>query len=395
MDDSTGGAARWESPLGVALAAMSVLAVAMGIGRFAFTPLLPMMQHDAGLTLAAAGWLASANYLGYLAGALSALWLRMRAASVIRAALAAIVLSTAAMGATREPYLWAALRLISGIASAWAFVFASAWALHVLSARRGGRLGGVVYAGVGLGIALAGFCCVVFLRLGWSSAQAWIALGAVALLLALPGWRGYGGADPARDSATARAAPVPQRFSARQWRLIVCYGVFGFGYIVTATFLPAMARQVIADPAVFGWAWPLFGAAALIATLAAGSLSAHVSHRWIWIGAQAALALGVALPVLWPGFAAIALSALVVGGMFMVITSAGIQHARSAAAGDPAPMIAAMTAAFATGQMLGPVLVSLLSGRSDALEWSLIVACVVLVASAAALAIPGPRGRAT
>src|SRR5258706_11152675 len=77
----------------IALAGLAALAVAMGVGRFAFTPLLPMMQQDAGLSVAGGGWLASANYLGYLVGALLGGATRIRTASAIRAGPAPIGLA--------------------------------------------------------------------------------------------------------------------------------------------------------------------------------------------------------------------------------------------------------------------------------------------------------------
>src|SRR6188474_2811525 len=100
----------------VAAAGLAALAVAMGIGRFAFTPILPMMQVDAGLSVAAGGWLASANYLGYLVGALSATRVRLAVPVAIRAALLAIALTTLAMGVTEHFALWVVLRTLSGVA---------------------------------------------------------------------------------------------------------------------------------------------------------------------------------------------------------------------------------------------------------------------------------------
>ena len=89
---------RHDSPAAVAVAGLAALAVAMGIGRFAFTPILPMMREDGVLTIADGGWLASANYLGYLVGALSAVAIRIRPAVAIRAGLVVIVAATAGMG---------------------------------------------------------------------------------------------------------------------------------------------------------------------------------------------------------------------------------------------------------------------------------------------------------
>src|SRR3954470_18188217 len=96
------------SPAAVAAAGLAALALAMGVGRFAFTPILPMMQADAGLSIAAGGWVAAANYAGYLAGALSAR--AMRAPAATRAALAATALATLAMGLEHHFASWLALR---------------------------------------------------------------------------------------------------------------------------------------------------------------------------------------------------------------------------------------------------------------------------------------------
>src|SRR5579885_2814624 len=109
---------------------MLMLAVAMGIGRFAFTPLLPMMQKDAGVTLALGGWLAAANYIGYLLGAYAAIHLKLPPARVIAGSLLAVAVLTAGMGWTHVPALWLLLRGLAGVASAWALVFTSSWALQ-------------------------------------------------------------------------------------------------------------------------------------------------------------------------------------------------------------------------------------------------------------------------
>src|SRR5574337_384824 len=155
---SEAGDGRESHAVAVAAAGLLALAVAMGIGRFAFTPILPMMEADAGLSLAAAGWLASANYLGYLIGALIAA--RLSLAQAVRGGLLLIAVVTFAMGLTHVFALQLLLRLLAGIASAWVLVHVSAWALGRLLALRRADANGLLFAGVGVGIAAAGLVCI-------------------------------------------------------------------------------------------------------------------------------------------------------------------------------------------------------------------------------------------
>src|SRR5438105_2687779 len=177
-----------RSALTVALAGLIALAVAMGIGRFAFTPILPMMQEDAGVSIAMGGWLASANYVGYLAGALSLIWWRIDATTGIRVGLATIGLATLAMGLEHHFAVWVVLRALAGVASAWVLIYVSAWCLESLASLGRPELGSTVYAGVGAGIALAGALCLALMRSGAGSAHAWIVLAALALVLAPALW---------------------------------------------------------------------------------------------------------------------------------------------------------------------------------------------------------------
>jgi MFS family permease len=352
----------------------------MGIGRFAFTPLLPMMQADAGLTLAQGGWLASANYAGYLAGALWAAAQPVRAALAIRLGLLAIGLSTAAMGLSGNLSVWLFLRTVAGIASAWVLVHVSSWCLERLAQLGRPLLNGTVYAGVGTGIFVAGFLCVAFMRFDLSSSEAWIALGAASLAAAALLW-------PVFDSPSspARAAAGKPRWDGEAIRLVVCYGAYGFGYIIPATYLPVMARSSIEDPALFGWAWPLLGAVAAASTLAVAPLLGRMNNRHVWILAHVVMAFGVAAPLLFPGLGGILMAAVCVGATFVVVTLVGMQEARRVAGNHAARLMAAMTAAFAAGQILGPLVVAAAAGAGGTLGQTMALASFVLVASTGAL----------
>ena len=373
------------SPRAVALAGLTALAIAMGIGRFAFTPILPMMQQDAGLSVADGGWLASANYFGYLLGAMSAMVIRTRPANAIRTALVVIGIVTLGMGLERRFAAWVVLRVLAGVGSAWVLVFASAWCLARLAPVQRPSLNGAVFAGVGTGIAIAGGVCRGLMQANASSAHAWGGLGVIALAGTAAIWHVFGAEDvPGSDegqSSTARG----RFWDADSLRLVLCYGAFGFGYIIPGTFLPVMARQAVHNPSVFGWSWPLFGAAAATSPLIAAAWARRIGNRRLWILGHLVMAFGVALPVLWPAIGGIMIAALLVGGTFMVITLAGMQEARAVAGPRATRLMAGMTAAFGTGQIAGPMLVSSTVGADANLSHPLLIACLILVASACAL----------
>lgn len=353
-------AARLAWPAALALAA------AMGIGRFAFTPVWPLMAQEGGLSLAQGGWLASANYAGYLLGALAAVaWpvRRLRSqlgVSLLAVALLAVALLTLAMPLFHDVAAWCMLRLAAGYASASAFICVAAWRPVPAGDPREAAASGLTYAGVGAGIALTGLACLVLMAGNVRADGMWLTLGGLTLALSALAWPAMRQpAGPARRAAHSAAAAAPSaRLPRSMGPLALHYGVFGVGYIIPATFLPAMAKEVIPNPAIFGWAWPLFGLAAAVSCLLVPRLARGRDDKRIWQGAQALMALGMLAAALWHHIAAVIAAALLVGGTFMVITQAGMLTARRAA-GAAAPRAAAiMTAAFAAGQILGPLLAS-------------------------------------
>lgn len=369
------------SATGVAIAGLIALAVAMGIGRFAFTPIMPMMEADAGLTFRAAGWLAAANYLGYFLGALCAA--RLPRGWALRGGLLLIAAVTFAMGVTHAFVLQLLLRLLAGVASAWVLVHVSAWALEHLHAIDRADASGVVYAGVGVGIAGAGLLCLALMAGHVDSMRTWQVFGVVSLAFTAAIWAAFRG--DAQQVAAANAVAQRLRWDVDRVRVASCYAALGFGYIIPATFLPAMAHRYITNPAVFGLAWPVFGAAAALSTWIAARWLRTVNNRRLWAGAYVLMAIGVGLPVAWPGLIAILVAALLVGGTFMVVTMAGLREARVVAPESATAFIAAITAAFAVAQIIGPLVVSAVAHLRDGFAAALVVAALVLLVAAASL----------
>jgi MFS family permease len=381
---------RRHNALVVAIVGFAALAVAMGIGRFAFTPILPMMQADHGVTVGQAGWLASANYIGYLVGSLFGMRARIAARSALRSGLVLIAACTLAMGLDHHFVAWMVLRAIPGFASALVLIVASAWILPRLAEAARESLNGVVYAGVGAGIVVAGIACLVLQRAGASADVAWMVLGVIAAVVTVALWRVLG--DDAASAQGATASP-PARERISQWRLVFCYGAFGLAYIIPATFLPVMAKQVVADPGLFAWAWPIFGVAAMTSTVLAARVATRFGNRSVWIAGNVIMAIGVLVPILLANLVGIVIAALLVGGTFMVITMAGISEARRVAGAGARPLIGAMTSAFATGQIVGPLLVAGLVHVPGGFSWSLGISAVPFLVAAWMLRARGGQGR--
>jgi predicted MFS family arabinose efflux permease len=264
-------------------------------------------------------------------------------------------------------------------------VCASTWCLGELSRNRAPQLGAWIYTGVGIGIVLAGL-------LAWLGGQQtaktlWLELGLLAAAGTAIVWYGLtqNQSDPSKPSEAVQHKTQTLK-SKNHFGLVLCYGTFGFGYIVQATFLPTMARQQISDPLVFGLTWPIFGLAATLSVCLCAYWLKNWPRRRVWAIAQFVMALGTLIPLLTQAIEALALSAVFVGGTFMVTTMAGLQHAREQAPANPMPLLAKMTMAFALGQIAGPLFVRLLGPAGvagwDAFTCTNALATVTLLVSA-------------
>jgi predicted MFS family arabinose efflux permease len=373
-----------SGPLAVCAAGALAMALAMGIGRFAFTPMLPLMIRDAQIDVAGGGWVAAANYVGYLLGAMTASRIAWSATRLGTVALLLTAALTAAMALPGSLWLWMGLRFAAGVCSAWAFISTSIWCLGALAQLRRPSWGSGVYAGVGAGIALAGVFCLAGATAGASAPALWLQLGLLALAMTLPivaVAARIGPESSPRAGGAGRAAPPPRGTAG----LVISYGVFGFGYILPATFLPVLARSVVDDPRLFGLAWPVFGSMAVLSTFAAGWIARHASRLRVWAAAHFLMGVGVLLPSLWLNGPMIALAALLVGGTFMVVTMTAVQESRARAPDNPTPFLSRMTAGFAIGQIAGPVASSLLlylPARFNGLNLALQAAAAGLMLSA-------------
>ncbi|MGE8474703.1 MAG: YbfB/YjiJ family MFS transporter [Paraburkholderia hospita] len=380
-----------------ALACMAALAVALGVGRFAFTPLLPLMLHGGALDIRHGGWLASLNYAGYFLGAIACVALRMDAARVVKAGLASTVVLVLAMGVTHQFWVWAVVRFIAGAISAWTFVFASQWGLRRLAELGANEWGGVIYTGPGLGIAATGL--LVSAAGGYGASAGWIGFGLVSAVLTVLVWRTFEPASKAKASATAAAGKnASTQTDAHRHRvhphradafwLIVLYGVPGFGYIITATFLPVIARAAL--PVDSPWPdlfWPMFGGALVVGALVGARLPSHWDNRTLLAGCYVLQALGILAGIVSPTAGGFALGSALIGLPFTAITLFAMREARRLHGDNAAGLMGYATAAYGLGQIVGPLVAAPIAAHTGSFTLALWLAALALLAGAVGLVV--------
>ena len=384
--------------------ASTALAVAMGIGRFAFTPILPLMIQEGTVHLAQTAWLSSSNYIGYLVGALSLLKSNQHPLFVVLG-LTLVTLTT--WLASLSSFGWLlVLRFLAGVASAWVLVSISAFAINWLKSRQV-ISSGLIYTGVGIGITLTGLICSYFIfqsatvnvaaqsSLSPLSSRLWQYLGVIELLATLlvtfllakinsksPS-TAAAKANPSKATHTNPTySSIPPPAKLKLANVLTAYGLFGFGYILPATFLPQIAKQWLSGQSYL-LIWPFFGLAAALSVVLSQGLQRrynNVSLLGVWRVSQIIMAVGTLLPALWQSLAGLMLSALMVGGTFMVVTMAGLQVAASQVTHYPKYNLSAlMTASFAFGQLIGPLTALIATGKNIWLALLPVSAIVLLI----------------
>ncbi|APA67684.1 YbfB/YjiJ family MFS transporter [Janthinobacterium sp. 1_2014MBL_MicDiv] len=365
------------SPLRSAVDAALVMLIGMGFGRFAFTALYPQMVDEGLISLAEGSWAASVNYAGYLLGAL--LGMRARAASAHRLCLWAMLgtaFCLAILGVLQSAPVLILVRGVAGVFSALAMIAASLW---LLEQRRQARSAPLLYAGVGVGIAVSAELLALGAWAGLRSGGLWLLLGGVSLLAGLLAARGLAASGPetVSDSQPVDTAPLA---AVRPAPLVMLYGLAGFGYIITATYLPTLVKGALPDldPA---HVWAVFGAGAAPSCF----LWYRLHHR---IGTRRALfwnlllqAIGVIVPVFLANAAGYLLSAALVGATFTGTVTIAMPAAQRIARLTNANLAARMTLAYGAGQIAGPLVAGALYRHSHSFSLSLVAAATALAAA--------------
>jgi predicted MFS family arabinose efflux permease len=355
------------------------LVIAMGVGRFAYTPLLPAMQNQFGFSDEIAGSIASVNYLGYLLGALLC-FKNMRAATklrLFRISLIASIITTAWMGLVAQTDAWMILRLVSGMASAGIFIIGSSIVMGRLPQSKN-SLCMLIYSGVGVGIALSGVLSPVMIKY-FNVQISWMGLSLICFPLSLVCWFVLiPSADESKADLHSNGAIKFEYPLLLPW-LIVAYFCEGFGYIISGTFIVSFLQGQSGFFSSGPVAWTIVGLAASVSIPVFHQLLKRLHLVYVLIIAHLIQGLGIVLPVLSSHWLCVISGAVLFGSTFMGITALTLSIGKTLKPGQSQKVIGLLTAIYGVGQILGPLVSGVLSENSGNFVSSIMISAIVVI----------------
>lgn len=364
----------------VIFAGICALILTVGLARFAYTPLLPIMRDEAGLSYLAGGWLATLNYAGYMSGALLAASTGdLRTKFVLyRAGLVIAVASTAAMGLTDNLLIWAGLRFVAGFSSTAGLLLASGLVLNWLT-RHGHRPElGLHFVGLGFGIAVSGVAVGAMVgSLNWD--EQWIGLGVLGVVFFLPAWS-WLPAPAAVQSTATTVAPVKAAVTKRwMWLLIAAYFCAGFGFAISATFIVAILVQLPLLAGKGNWVWIIVGLAATPSSFLWDRIAHSMGQVRALMLAFGLQTVSVIVPVITNGAALNVIGAILFGATFVGIVSLTLTLIGRHFPANPAKAMARMTLSYGAAQIIAPAMAGYIATATGSYQGALVVTAIVMV----------------
>lgn len=338
----------------------------IGVARFSYTPLLPVMQDQTWIGDAEGGWMAAINYAGYMLGALVAaslsdLQIKDR---LYRIGLVMAVMTTAGMALTENILLWSLLRFLSGLSSAGSMLIASGLILNWLIRNNHRSELGIHFAGIGLGIMFAAIVVEVMLRLSLGWADQWLWFGVLGVLLAIPAWRWLPRPEPVGVNITGKPMldqPPGHRF---MWLMMAAYFCAGYGYVISATFIVTIVER---EPALAGMGQLVFlvvGLAAAPAVMVWDLIARRMGYLGALLLAYLVQVVGIVMPTFSESLPAVLLSAVLYGGTFIGCVSLVLTMAGRLYPNKPAKLMGKMTLSYGAAQIIAPALTGMLAAQS-------------------------------
>jgi predicted MFS family arabinose efflux permease len=342
------------------------LILMLGIARFSYTPMLPLMQAQAGMGISEGGWLAAINYIGYLSGAIIAasisdLQLKDK---LYRIGLVIAVLTTWMMGITDNFWLWSASRFLAGLSSAAGLLIGSGLIMNWLIRHDFRSELGIHFGGLGLGIA---FCAIIveltLTHLSWS--EQWYLMSIVGLLLMIPawGWLPKPDASGMTQSGNVMQDNPPGKHFLQIFMIV--YFCAGVGYVVSATFIVDIVNELPGMEGKGAWTFMVIGLAAAPACILWDLIARKVGDINALIMAFLLKIVAVLIPALTANIFLVMISAALFGATFLGIVSLVLSMAGRYYPTKPAKMMGKMTISYGIAQIAAPAITGMIAEYSD------------------------------
>lgn len=359
------------------------LILCMGIARFAYTPLLPLMMEQAGLSHEDGGWLAAINYAGYLSGVIAASFISSAQLKVrlYRWGMVLAVLTTAMMAMTSDFYVWAISRFLAGLSTSAGLMIGSGLILNWLMRNGHKHELGIHFSGVGFGIVVCSLATIAMQQsLNWDSQ--WYVLTGLACVLLLPalGWF----PDVLRNEVAQNQQPEMQHAPPNQrfMRLLLAgYACAGFGYVITATFIVAIVNDLAALAHLGGWVFLMIGLVAAPSCYVWDLIARKLGDVNALALAAAIEVLGIIAPTLGWGLIGAMLGAVLYGATSIAIVSLVLTMAGRYYPAQPAKMMSKMTICYGIAQIVGPAFTGWLAKAYGGYEAGLYFAAGIMALS--------------
>jgi len=359
------------------LTGIAALTIAVGIGRFSYTPILPYMISELNLTTTEAGLIASSNYLGYLLGSLIPIFPQFpkNIRSIFIYSIFISIISLFAMGLTNTFEVFILIRFIHGIFSAFVLILGTS--LIVSHVQKKGKifLGTAHFSGVGLGMALSAIVVsyLGFLNFTWD--ELWFSIGILAIMLSFQIIK----FTPIQKAEVKYNLKSKNKTSLGFSLITISYGLYGFGYVAFGTFISTMSRLTPGLEKTEPYVWFVVGVTGIPSVFFWNWFGSKIGNDIGLFLANLILGLGVLFSVLINNEFGIFISCILFGLSFVPITSMCLLEGQKRFSGSFIVSTAILTFSFSIGQMIGPYLSGLLTDYYGSFFLSMIISGIVLI----------------
>ena len=359
------------------LTGIAALTIAVGIGRFSYTPILPYMISELNLTTTEAGLIASSNYLGYLLGSLIPIFPQFpkNIRSIFIYSIFISIISLFAMGLTNTFEVFILIRFIHGVFSAFVLILGTS--LIVSHVQKKGKifLGTAHFSGVGLGMALSAIVVsyLGFLNFTWD--ELWFSIGILAIMLSFQIIK----FTPIQKAEVKYNLKSKNKTSLGFSLITISYGLYGFGYVAFGTFISTMSRLTPGLEKTEPYVWFVVGVTGIPSVFFWNWFGSKIGNDIGLFLANLILGLGVLFSVLINNEFGIFISCILFGLSFVPITSMCLLEGQERFSGSFIVSTAILTFSFSIGQMIGPYLSGLLTDYYNSFFFSMIISGIVLI----------------